>query len=70
MSQHDEILRYLRDGNTLTVGDALQRFGVYALSQRIGELKKSGFNIVSEMVALPSGKRVARYRLVPDGCLL
>lgn len=70
MNQHDEILWYLRDGNTLTVLEAIQRFGVYALSQRIGELKKQGHNIVSEMTTLPSGKRVAKYRLVPEGCLI
>lgn len=70
MNQCDEILGYLRDGNTLTVGEAMQRFGVYALSQRIGDLKRDGHNIVSEMTTLTSGKRVAKYRLVPEGCLI
>ena len=70
MSQCDQILYYLRDGNTLTPQECNQRFDCMTLSQRVGELKKQGHNIVSEMVTLPNGKRVAEYRLVPEGCLL
>ena len=70
MNQSDEILRYLRDNNTLTVLEAIQRFGVYALSQRVGDLKREGHNIESEIIKLPNGKRIARYRLIPEGCLL
>lgn len=70
MNQCDEILMYLRDGRTLTVLEAIQRFGVYALSQRVTDLKAQGHNIVSEMTTLPNGKRIARYRLVPEGCLI
>lgn len=65
MTQCDEILQYLKRGKTLTVADALARFGCYALSQRVGELRRQGEDIVSEMIRLPSGKRVARYRYAP-----
>lgn len=62
MNQTDQIARYLRSGKSLTVAQALQRLGVYALSQRVGELRKAGMPIRSEWVRLRSGKRVKRYR--------
>jgi hypothetical protein len=63
MTQTEAILAYLNSGRTLTVAEALTQFGVYALSQRAGELRKQGYPVVSEMVDLPNGKRVARYSL-------
>lgn len=61
MSQREEILRYLAKGNTLTVLEAIEKFGCYALSQRVGELKRELWPIESEMVDVGNGKRVARY---------
>lgn len=61
-TQQGKILRYLRNGGSLTPLEALSMFGCMALSQRCGELARAGWPIVSEMVKLPSGKRVARYR--------
>ena len=55
------LLRAFKRGESLTVAEALTRYGVYALSQRVGELKRNGWPIKSEMVTLPSGARVARY---------
>lgn len=63
MTQKQLILEHLRCGYSLTVAEALSQYGIYALSQRVGELKREGFEIVSETVELPSGKHVARYRL-------
>lgn len=57
------ILRYLAQGNTLTVAEALTKFGCYALSQRVGDIRREGWPVVSEMVEVKSGKRVARYSL-------
>lgn len=63
-SQAEMILAHLRAGNTLTVLEALESpFRCYALSQRCGDLRRAGFPIKSEMVKLPSGKRVARYSM-------
>lgn len=62
-SQQEAILRYLQSGKTLTVGEAMQELGVYALSQRCGELRRMGWQIESEPWTTPSGKRVARYRI-------
>lgn len=63
MSQQSDILTYLGNGHFLTVAEALRELGVYALSQRCGELRRQGYPIVSEMIKTPTGKRIARYRL-------
>lgn len=60
MTQHDILLAALKRGERLTVKIALDRYGVYALSQRIGELKKS-HPIKSRIVKTLTGKRVSEY---------
>ena len=60
--QRMQILRYLEQGNTLTVAEALSKFGCYALSQRCGELRRAGHPVESRMISTQSGKRVAEYR--------
>ena len=64
MSQASQIKSYLATGMPLTVLEAVNRFGCYALSQRIGELKNAGNEIRTEMIELESGKRVAQYWMV------
>lgn len=59
-----ELLHAFNRGEALTVAEALRKYGVYALSQRVGDLKRMGWPIMAEMVAAPGGARVARYRLV------
>ena len=61
MTQSFQILQHLLSGGSLTPLDSLNLFGVLALSQRIGELKRQGFPIKTEIVEVPSHKRVARY---------
>lgn len=63
MKQKEQILEHLRRGHSLTVAEALSQYGIYALSQRVGSLKREGHPITAEMVELPNGKRVARYSL-------
>ena len=58
-----EILMYLKRGGRLTVAKALTEFGVYALSQRVGELKRAGWPIRSRMVEAVGGARIAEYWL-------
>jgi hypothetical protein len=66
-SQSQLILAHLQSGGTLTVFEAMfEPFRCMALSQRCGNLKQDGWNIKSEMVKLPSGKRVARYSIPAD----
>ena len=61
MTQTAMLLQHLTQGQSFTVGEALALLGIYALSQRIGELKRQGEPIKDEWVSLPSGKRVKRY---------
>ena len=62
-TQCHTLLLAMQRGERLTVAEALSRYGVYALSQRMGELKRAGWPIESEMVEVKPGTRVARYRL-------
>jgi helix-turn-helix protein len=61
MTQIETLKAAFDRGESLTVAEALTRFGIYALSQRVGQLDRSGYPVEHEMVTLPSGKRVARY---------
>jgi hypothetical protein len=58
-----ELLMALKMGERLTPLSALERFKCFSLSQRMGELRRSGWPIVSQMISLPSGKKVAEYRM-------
>ena len=69
------LLLAMQTGERLTVAKALSKYGVYALSQRCGELKRMGWPVDSVMKTLGDGKRVAEYSLRPfldaagiDGC--
>lgn len=48
-------------GESSTVAEALGRHGIYALSQRVGELRRAGYPVLVDMVKLPNGKHVATY---------
>jgi len=63
-SQESAILEHLKSGRRITPIDALSLYKCLRLGARIYGLKKQGFQIESEMVKVPSGKRVASYRLV------
>lgn len=56
------LLMAMQRGERLTVARALSQYGVYALSQRVGELKRAGWPIKAEMVTLGKA-RVAEYSL-------
>mgnify|MGYP001579527364 FL=1 len=62
-TQNGMLLRAFQRGEVLTVAEALSKYGVYALSQRVGELKKAGWPIVAEWYRTPGGARVARYSM-------
>lgn len=57
------LIRAFQRGARLTVLLAIERYGIYALSQRCGELRKLGWPIQSEMTELPNGKNVKEYWL-------
>ena len=58
-----DLLMALQSGERLTPLTALERYRCFSLSQRMGELRRSGWPIVSRMVKLNSGKSVAEYRM-------
>ena len=62
-SQCARILDHLRKGRPLTVASAVRLYDSYALSQRVGELKRRGHRIHSAIVKVPSGKRLAVYTM-------
>ena len=59
-----EILMYLERGGHLTVAKALSELGVYALSQRVGDLKRDyGWPIKDRFIETAGGARVKEYWL-------
>ena len=53
---------YFSKGGSLTVAEAIRAFGVYALSQRCGDLRKKGKPVVSAWETTPDGAKIKRYR--------
>ena len=73
MSQCETILAALRQGRSLTPIDALNLCGSLALHSRISEIRArlpDGEKIECELVEMPGGKRVGRYRLVGQLALI
>jgi hypothetical protein len=53
----------LLNGHSITQLEALTNFGCFRLAARISNLRDKGLNVVTDMVTLENGKRVARYIL-------
>ena len=66
MTQENEILNYLKLGNTLTPLESLRRFSCMRLASRVSDLKKKGYNIKMRMVHGDNGKRYAQYYMPPE----
>lgn len=62
MTQLDTLKRAFDRGEKLTVLRALTRYGVYALSQRCGNLIDDGYPLEKGWLVQASGKRVRTYR--------
>ena len=62
-SQCFNIMQYLHNGNSLTSLEALNMFGCMRLPARVDDLRKEGHKIITTMIKLDSGKRVASYSL-------
>ena len=62
MSQNKQILNYLLKGKKLTPIDALEKFGCFRLSARILDLRKEGYDIISENIT-KKGKTFAQYSM-------
>lgn len=67
MTQVDRILRHLRDYGSITPVDALREYGCMRLGARIYDLKRQGYDIISEREdgVNKHGERChwARYRM-------
>jgi hypothetical protein len=57
------LLEALRRGERLTVMVSLQKYGCYALSQRMGELRGLGWKVQTRRITLKNGKIVSEYWL-------
>lgn len=63
MSQTTSILEYLKQGNSITALEALNSFQCMRLASRINDLKNMGYDVISTMAEVKSGKKVASYML-------
>ncbi len=62
MTQLEQLADAFDRGERLTVAVALDKYGIYALSQRCGELtRKWCYPVDSKFVNLPNGKTVKEY---------
>ena len=61
--QCEQLADAFERGEVLTVLTALQRYGVYALSQRCGELVRNGYPISVRSVKTETGKWISEYSL-------
>mgnify|MGYP001590344286 CR=1 FL=1 len=63
-SQCEQILSYLKAGNSITSWGAFTLFHITRISGRIYDLKKAGHKIIKEMVHNPETRtRYAKYSL-------
>ncbi len=62
MTMQDTLVSLLKR-EWLTPVDALQKAQCFSLSQRCGELRRQGVNVVDRWVHLPNGKKVKAYRI-------
>lgn len=62
MTQLDILKRAFNRGERLTVLSALSRYGVYALSQRCGDLISAGYPIEKSWRTTTPGKRIRQYQ--------
>lgn len=60
-TQCGDLLRAFQRGEALTVVEAIDQYQVYALSQRVGQLRKQGWPIEDEWYETGGGARVKRY---------
>ena len=61
MTQTELLKQHFDSGRSLTVLTAIQKYGIYALSQRVGQLIRQGYPIHKDWLDLPNGKTVRSY---------
>jgi hypothetical protein len=63
MTQNEQILAALEQGDQITPIDALERFGCLRLGARIHDLRQKGHPICTEHLRTKNGAVVARYSM-------
>lgn len=63
LSQKEQILRHLREHDTITPQEALREYGCMRLSARILELRKQGHVIATDQ---DNPKNYAKYELIEE----
>jgi hypothetical protein len=63
MSQTNQILNYMRRGNSINPMVALRMFGSFRLAARIREIKEYGIKVNRVITRTREGKKFARYSL-------
>lgn len=68
MTAKEKIIKALtkKDGATLSVAQAKSRFGIVNVRARVSELRKDGYNIVSNTKQNKDGTKSYFYSLVPQ----
>lgn len=62
MTQLEILAEAFDRGEVLTVAVALDKYGIYALSQRCGELwRKWSYPVDSRTIETPTGKHIKEY---------
>lgn len=62
-TQNDMVLELLKKG-PVTALDIFKKTGSMCAAERVRDLREKGYNIVTKMIDLPSGKRVGKYFLI------
>lgn len=58
-----ETLAKLMRKRYVTPIDALEHANCLSLSQRCGEMRRAGMNVIDKWVETPTGKRIKAYRI-------
>jgi hypothetical protein len=63
MTQCDLVLKHLQSGKTLTPIQAARLYDICRLADRARDLRKKGYDVKTQMISVPSGKRVGRLSI-------
>lgn len=66
-NQTSMLLAYLREHITITALEALDVIGTMRLAALVFNLREKGYDIRTEKITVPSGKRIALYRFYDNG---
>ena len=62
-TQEDKVLAYMKKHGSITTLEAVTELYIMNPQQRIGNLRKRGYNITTEYITSPTGKRYGVYKL-------